>query len=453
MQKTSVLVVVLTGLERHGWVHPHLAMAMTQWAADERLDLEFRLAEGAQGGPAQTSQEARNQACKWLLESDHTHLLMVDNDTVPSRDGALVNLPELALLTDPDGQPLDVMAAPIPVYKDLTLHLNCYMRQPCGLYRSTYVDEFQDAKSTAGLLERDAVGTGVICIRRAVVEALSHTSPIWATWEKYLPAEWDGVYVPFYRPRHVTGETVLGEDLVFCERSRALGFRCWASLPHLCGHSHTVDLRTIPDVRIANLRPPAGSDAAVEGDYTRWTAEDYGLPPETPMPKLTGFSSQPGTCRLLRELIQELQPDAVIEFGSGISTIVLRDALDARCVISFESDADTARRNKAIYAPLVDGWYQPPDRWMDGIRDARRLLVFVDGPSIQEAGPHGRRPALDFINRYFPGWSGAIVLDDVNRPGEQADFMEWIESKPGCQVQVLQTDTPLPKRIGVLRVL
>ena len=409
----SILVVILCAPERNGWVNPSLWLASLLWAQDERFDLRFKAAEGFA-----TSQEARNQACRWLLEGSEDFLLMIDNDTRTDVNERLVNLPDLAALN------LDVVAAPVPVLQAAGLFLNTYMhsRQPGQehLFEPSAGEDFGGCDDR-GLLERDAVGTGAVMIARRVVEALA--TDIWVPdWLRpYVPAGETSKPLPtFLRPRNTDGTTVLGEDYVFCDRARHLGFRIHSSLRHVCGHYHTIDQLQIPSIAIVNRRVP--------------TAEDFGLA-ALPLP-WTSHAILPEHGALLRRLIAEKRPTNVLELGSGVSTLVISDALarsNNGCRLQTVDHDSKHLENVAAacqhlglnhvafhYSPLSkDGWYE-----YQRVLPARKYdFVFVDGPP-GDSGRMARYPALPKLARSLkPG--AVIVLDDAQRPDEQETIKRW----------------------------
>jgi hypothetical protein len=200
-----------------------------------------------------------------------------------------------------------------------------------------------------------------------------------------------------------------------------------------------------------------------------WSQVDYGLPADVEIPKFSLYMSPPGTCKLLREVFAQIQPDLVIEFGAGVSTLVLRDLASSRpdcTVYSIENDAVTAfhpmyRGVNMILAPITYTW-----RWYDRMvlrrrlplsRAEKKLLAFVDGPSTALSGPRGRGLALALIDELFPRWIGAVLLDDVQRRGEAADFADWAAAHPEAQTAVVSVEAKSAdpryvhlKRIGIL---
>lgn len=131
----------------------------------------------------------------------------------------------------------------------------------------------------------------------------------------------------------------------------------------------------------------------------------------------------------------------IVECGSGLSTVVLarllRQRADGGTLVALEHDAgwtalvsDLLRREsldgsaQVVHAPLEGDplWYarsalaQTPER-ID--------LLIVDGPPAFDPG-HGRRrePALGAFETRL-GENASVILDDIERPGEQQVLAEW----------------------------
>jgi hypothetical protein len=130
----------------------------------------------------------------------------------------------------------------------------------------------------------------------------------------------------------------------------------------------------------------------------------------------------------------------IVECGSGVSTVLLARLLRERGagrLVALEHDRhwgalvhEQLRREaldgiaRVLNAPLAGEppWYGPA-RLVD-VPDELDLLV-VDGPPACDAG-HGMRraPALPrFEERLVVG--GAVVLDDIARPGERDVLAGW----------------------------
>jgi predicted O-methyltransferase YrrM len=440
-----ILLSLLCGSERHGWINPSLALGLAQWAADERFDLEIIRAYDFH-----TSLEARNWSAQQLIESECRWLLMIDNDTRIDPCGTLVCLPELCLLG------LDVVAAPVPVLQDGSLYINAYMASQDheGLYRSSYDDELScalETLETGGILERDAVGFGAVAIRREVIERLG-TSPLipscpgWRDSSGQLTGS--GPYPVFLRPRNGFGSTLKGEDLYFCERAKLHGFRIYSSLRHGCGHYHTIDQGRIPVIRAAMKRRPGKDQYLLES----W--------PRIPEPGEMTITPEIGS--VLRRLIVSLPKPSVsiLELGCGLSTCVMADELSRRKhggrLLSLETNEEIADRTRMIIsewlaarpANLEASVITVPD-YTRGMEQAKQLgefdLVFIDAPQVATDDPKARLqtlPAAAEAGCLAPGT--ILVLDDANRPGEAACVREWLFRYPSqleCQLEAAGSRT------------
>jgi predicted O-methyltransferase YrrM len=446
-----VLISLLCGSERHGWINPSLALGLAQWAADERFDLEIIRAYDFH-----TSLEARNWSAQQLIESECQWLLMIDNDTRIDPSGTLICLPELCLLG------LDVVAAPVPVLQNGSLYINAYMASEDheGLYRSSYEDELASALSTGGILERDAVGFGAVAIRREVIERLS-ASPLipscqgWQDSASRLAGS--APYPVFLRPRDGFGSTLKGEDLYFCERARLHGFRIYTSLRHGCGHYHTVDQGRIPVIRAAMKRRP-GKDQYLLKSWPR-------------IPEPGEMTITPEIGSVLRRLILSLPERriSILELGCGLSTCVMADELSRRKhggrLLSLETNEEIAARTRTILSEwlasrpdnLEASIITVPD-YTRGMEQAKQSgafdLVFIDAPQATAELPQARLhtlPAIAEAGCLAPG--AIIVLDDANRPGEAACVREWLFRYPSrleCRIEAAGSRTLAIFRWGAM---
>lgn len=145
----------------------------------------------------------------------------------------------------------------------------------------------------------------------------------------------------------------------------------------------------------------------------------------------------------------------IVELGSGVSTVVLARLLNRRRprgdwrLVAVEHDtawvqrvtdeldrAGIADHVTVVHAPLVPHRFAAGDlRWYDEAAVAAGLdaalagnridLLVVDGPPAYVPGfGLARYPALPVLRRHLaPG--ATIVLDDVERPGEQEVMRRW----------------------------
>lgn len=167
------------------------------------------------------------------------------------------------------------------------------------------------------------------------------------------------------------------------------------------------------------------------------------------LPWSTGALRPSGLVTVLNE-IWFRRPRLVLELGSGMSTIVtgrLLRELGTGLLLAVEHDDAWADRVQAqlrregltdrasvVHAPLRtceqswDGskWYDETalDAALDAAGDPIEVLV-VDGPPAWQIGAgHARFPALDVLaHRLAPG--AAVVLDDIERAGEQEVLERW----------------------------
>jgi hypothetical protein len=122
--------------------------------------------------------------------------------------------------------PFDVVGAPVPMSKlpDLPVILNCFTRNEDGNWITA-----QHRFSEKGYDEVDAVGTGLIMIRREVLEHPDMVRP----FEQTLTDE---------------GTIKVGQDINFCIRAKKAGFTIGISNELICDHFAQVHLNTIPYV-------------------------------------------------------------------------------------------------------------------------------------------------------------------------------------------------------------
>ena len=151
----------------------------------------------------------------------------------------------------------------------------------------------------------------------------------------------------------------------------------------------------------------------------------------------------------LARTVAEVRPGAVIEYGSGSSTLVLAWALRRLWgtgagprVVSIEQDAAHAGRTRelleraglagevaVVVAPLaeveVDGsrvpCYALPDRLMDPIGGRSADLVIIDGP----AGPPGARFGTLPLALPYLADGARFLLDDALRDSELGIANRW----------------------------
>ncbi|MBB5014458.1 hypothetical protein [Rehaibacterium terrae] len=182
------------------------------------------------------------------------------------------------------------------------------------------------------------------------------------------------------------------------------------------------------------------------------------------LPEMHGWPISPDLGVLLVKLVEQNGYDAVIEFGSGTSTLILARAVQRMAqhtgqspvpLLSFEHLKEYAGKTRTILAQgrlakLADVVLTPLVDWLDDqqvryrfyaceealARLRQRLppgkvgkvLVFVDGPPAS-TGKHARYPALPKVLQAFPPEQFVVhaVLDDYLREDEQQIVASWVQ--------------------------
>ena len=161
-------------------------------------------------------------------------------------------------------------------------------------------------------------------------------------------------------------------------------------------------------------------------------------------PQSGEWSLAPDTLQIIANLVQQLEPKHILEFGSGLSTYVFARVCDelknSCCITSVDHDpefgAATARRltekrvsqNVRIQiAPLIArqcaGRLLPLYHLRPSDFASTRApdLVLIDGPPLVLGGREGTLyQVMDFART-----GTLVILDDAKRPEEQAALSRW----------------------------
>lgn len=163
------------------------------------------------------------------------------------------------------------------------------------------------------------------------------------------------------------------------------------------------------------------------------------------LPATDGWAGSPGLLLTLVDEVEARRPRLVVEFGSGLSTLVLARTLALRVpgarLISFDHEAGfaeiTRRRLAALglsaevrHAPLASSAAHGVEgRWYDHGPLPRDIdLLLIDGPPawLKQGARAAAGPAA--LPLLAPG--GVVLLDDADRPGERANAAQWARSFP-----------------------
>ncbi len=181
--------------------------------------------------------------------------------------------------------------------------------------------------------------------------------------------------------------------------------------------------------------------------------------PRGSLPPTRGWAASPDFLNILYEHLTANQPRTIIEFGSGLTTIVTARALQqlgGGRLLSIDHDAyfagltrdtlhqlglqDFADIQVAPLAPQkIDGaerlWY---DLSKIAIPDAIELIT-VDGPPEPLTGAEGRYPVGPVLfDRIVTG--GAVLFDDASRPGEKIFIEKLLNRFPHFRRDDIQAE-------------
>jgi predicted O-methyltransferase YrrM len=169
------------------------------------------------------------------------------------------------------------------------------------------------------------------------------------------------------------------------------------------------------------------------------------------LPPLGGWAASADFLVLVAEHILNNRPSAIVEFGSGVSTLVM-----ARCVqlngsgklLTFEHDEVFAKLTESRARTLdldvnvrcvplspigsfAGQWYVTND-----LPEEIDLIV-IDGPPMSYH-PETREGAASLFRNL--SIRGVVILDDAARPGERAVAGRWREAYPDMEYRYLDTE-------------
>lgn len=176
--------------------------------------------------------------------------------------------------------------------------------------------------------------------------------------------------------------------------------------------------------------------------------------PKVAFPPMRVIAGSPDFFKVIVEHCIQSQPRVIVEAGSGVSSVVISEWLR-----SAESNAahyaldhlekyagETAQKvenpnSKVLFAPLksysIDGknW-----KWYDiaGLEQIEQIdLLVIDGPP-EDIQREARFPALPLLWDKLSAHA-IIILDDTNRPDEQAIIKKW-KAAYGLKERYLYTE-------------
>lgn len=334
----------------------------------------------------------RNMIVKRFLETDCTHLLMIDDDVVP-----LHNPCEMAFIDrDVVGSPALVRSA------GQMLNWTAYVPHSAGNgYSAVDLDSVDDMFD---VLEVSVVGTGCILVKREVLE---------------------NVKEPFHSEFDEDGIQTYGTDFAFCRRATDAGYKVYTTTHRRCEHFKQIGF----------------------ADMTAWDTIDYFDHSNSKYNMPWGeYSITQRDWRFIKSYIEQLQLNKrigdlkhmvpkprVLEFGVGLSSLLLSETCK---VISYETSSEykaiieskmTDQNNLEIR--LWDGVTCPQtkDVWNDNVAELESKkfdLVFVDGPKERQKGGIGRDVAMRIASQV----SDRIIIHDAGRDEEWIHQRNYLRS-------------------------
>ncbi|MFN7176796.1 MAG: class I SAM-dependent methyltransferase [Thermaurantiacus sp.] len=171
--------------------------------------------------------------------------------------------------------------------------------------------------------------------------------------------------------------------------------------------------------------------------------------PADALPVLGSWKADAGFLRMVASHVARYQPETVVEFGCGASTLVLARALELAgggVLISHDQHLHFVEATRAWleyhglgadirHAPLL----APPPPWRGAWYGTAGLptridLLLIDGPHWG-VHPFARGAAETLFPRLAIG--GTVLLDDGARPGERVVLARWRRRWPDMRFALI----------------
>jgi hypothetical protein len=353
-----------------GWIRRETDAFLTQMRNTEGVELVLHPLNRSYHNPIFAN---RNILSKAFLETDCDFHMQIDDDVVPIHHN-----PAQLVFADKD-----VIGCPAKVRQyGKSLNWVAFVKHPT---EEGYAPvDFSTVDDTIDLLEVAVVGTGMILIKRNVLETL---------WKQ------DGG--PFTVELDKFGVPDFGTDFAFCRRVTAAGFKVYTTPQRLCEHFKEFGLLDIMGYDDSDSRDP--------------TSHKYGIP-------WGEWAIAQKDWEFIRNIIQREEIKTILEFGSGLSSLLLSEFVE---VISYETDDEW---QKCIEEKKVPGLNNLSLRKWSGVDEPTELegkkfdLVFVDGPPGKVTGGPGREVSIRLATKL----SDRIILHDAQRAEEFGLQMKFL---------------------------
>lgn len=296
--------------------------------------------------------------CEWLL--------MVDSDIYP-----VAHNPLTVLQYEPLSEQHQVIGFPAKVRQTgRSINWVAYVKHPT---EEAYAPiDFGQVDSGIDFLICDVVGSGMILIHRKVVET--------------IPAAWNLILTD-------DGQVKFGTDFAFCRRAKEAGFTISTMPWRRCEHVKQVGLLDI-----------SGYD---DSDFHDHSSAKFEMP-------WGEWSIGQADWKFLQEYIEKFNVKTVLEFGAGLSSLLMSEMLE---VFTYETSKSYAKEilkkakekgNDNLHMRLWDGvnGIVPPDCKVD--------MAFVDGPKGAINGGPGRRASIEHASNL----ADLVIVHDAGREDE-----------------------------------
>lgn len=314
------------------------------------------------------------------------YMLQMDDDVIP-----LFNPAELVFANE------DIIGAPAKVRQaNQSVNWVAYVKHPIEDWYHPADFSTRDEKTgqrmyNFDLLEVDIVGTGLILVKRRVIEKL------------YKLADGDGQKAPFTIEVSPEGFCLYGTDFAFCRRAKAAGFKIQTTPSRVCEH-----------IKEFGMLDAYGWD---DSDYRDRSPGRYNIP----------WGNMAVTQRdwsFIKGIIEETDAKRILEFGAGLSSLLMSEIAEVTTLetdpIHAEKIENLAKRNGNKLKIIIWNGKRKP-----GILADKYDLVFVDGPLGSINGGLGRKDSIRIASKL----SDRVIIHDAGRMDEWYYQRRYLKGK------------------------
>lgn len=177
-----------------------------------------------------------------------------------------------------------------------------------------------------------------------------------------------------------------------------------------------------------------------------------------PLPKMRNWAISPDFAELLLREVLIRKPENIVEFGSGVSTLITGYALEMNKkgkLTSFEHDMFYGKKTiqnlmlhgleefvEVISAPIADFTINNRDvKWysVDETKVPAKIdMLVVDGPPAR-TDKEARYPALPYLIDHLAD-DAIVIMDDGIRQEEREICRRWLEEFPEFESEYVETE-------------